>query len=152
MAYRRRETIESVVIDNIVFKRCTECKELKILNDYYTRAGGQFGKNSICKYCCNDLAKARHKKRFEEDSNYYKDIALRQNYNLTREQYEELIKNGCHACGSYDKLHVDHNHVTKTIRGILCHDCNIALGLLKDDVDRILKLAHYLESKTYALG
>ena len=42
-------------------------------------------------------------------------------------------------------LHVDHDHETGKIRGLLCHACNIVLGLVKDDPDRLRLLANYLE-------
>ena len=43
-----------------------------------------------------------------------------------------------------DKLAVDHCHETKHIRGLLCHRCNTALGLLKDDEDRLRAAIEYL--------
>ena len=55
----------------------------------------------------------------------------------------------CDSCGyvwkSTDKkrLFIDHNHTTGEIRGILCHHCNSALGLLKEDENRILALLQY---------
>lgn len=41
-------------------------------------------------------------------------------------------------------VHVDHNHTTKKFRGLLCFACNVALGNLKDDPQRVLKLYQYL--------
>ena len=38
------------------------------------------------------------------------------------------------------------NHVTGRLRGELCHGCNCALGLLDDDIDRIIGLVDYLKS------
>lgn len=40
--------------------------------------------------------------------------------------------------------HTDHDHKTKKVRGILCHACNSGLGLVKEDVTRLLALAQYL--------
>lgn len=54
----------------------------------------------------------------------------------------------CHICGKTanpKKLHnLDHNHVTKTIRGILCHNCNVGLGNFKDSPIFIMKALDYL--------
>ena len=68
-------------------------------------------------------------------------------YGITIEQLSELIKtanNKCQICGSVfskiNKPHVDHDHKTKVIRGILCRNCNTGIGMLRDS-PKILKLA-----------
>lgn len=48
------------------------------------------------------------------------------------------------GCRGEVNLVVDHNHETGALRGRLCRDCNLALGLLRDDVARITGLADYL--------
>jgi hypothetical protein len=42
-------------------------------------------------------------------------------------------------------LAVDHCHRSGRVRGLLCASCNTALGLLADDVNRIMAAAIYLE-------
>lgn len=42
------------------------------------------------------------------------------------------------------KLHVDHDHETNAIRGLLCSSCNSAIGLLQDSVERMTKAIAYL--------
>jgi hypothetical protein len=43
-------------------------------------------------------------------------------------------------------LHIDHDHVTGTIRGLLCSLCNNAVGLIKENSDVALKMAEYISS------
>lgn len=43
--------------------------------------------------------------------------------------------------------HVDHNHVTGIVRGILCKSCNSTLGFSKENTYRLRGLLHYLEYK-----
>lgn len=54
----------------------------------------------------------------------------------------------CEACGKacerVGEAHVDHCHSTGLVRGILCFNCNAALGHLQDSEDRILALLRYL--------
>ena len=64
------------------------------------------------------------------------------------------------ACGSTERLHIDHDHSCcdvgafkqkhkvscgQCVRGWLCQRCNLALGYLKDDLDVFNGLALYLE-------
>lgn len=46
--------------------------------------------------------------------------------------------------GRGDRLAVDHCHDSKQIRGLLCHKCNTALGLFKDDLERLQAAMSYL--------
>lgn len=40
---------------------------------------------------------------------------------------------------------LDHNHTTGAIRKVLCHGCNSALGLIKENFDTALRLAKYIQ-------
>lgn len=44
---------------------------------------------------------------------------------------------------------VDHCHVTGVIRGIICHHCNVGLGMFKDDIDLLKSAIRYLEAYKY---
>lgn len=52
------------------------------------------------------------------------------------------------------RLSVDHDHHTGLIRGILCWACNAALGKFRDDGERIVKAAEYVQAPpaTAAIG
>lgn len=58
----------------------------------------------------------------------------------------------CEACGKVQskpgEMHVDHCHSTNEVRGILCFNCNAALGHIGDSVERLHALVNYLETKT----
>jgi hypothetical protein len=41
---------------------------------------------------------------------------------------------------------VDHNHTTGKIRGILCNQCNLAIGMLKEDVGLLERAASYIKN------
>jgi hypothetical protein len=55
-------------------------------------------------------------------------------------------KGKCFICGhTEDRLHIDHCHKTGFVRKLLCHRCNIALGLFQDDPSVVYSAAKYLE-------
>jgi len=73
-------------------------------------------------------------------------------YQLDNEQLGNLSLE-CEVCGSLENLNIDHDHeccptkVTcgKCIRGVLCNNCNTALGLLHDNVALLKKAIFYLK-------
>lgn len=82
---------------------------------------------------------------------------LKKNYGMNREEYAALViaQDGeCAICGEQEttvirgktiSLAVDHDHVTGKIRGLLCINCNRALGMFKDDPKRLRKAIRYLK-------
>lgn len=76
---------------------------------------------------------------------------LQRCYGLTRADYEALLaaQGGvCPLCGKRPKktLCVDHCHATGTIRGLLCRQCNAALGGFTDSQAAMLAALAYLEA------
>lgn len=55
----------------------------------------------------------------------------------------------CAGCGAVPeprrKLYLDHDHLTGIVRGLLCRNCNFALGFAQDDVSILVHLVKYLE-------
>jgi len=76
----------------------------------------------------------------------------KQAYGITLAQKEEMfVEQGrrCAACRTAESSrgfwHTDHIHGTKIVRGILCHNCNLALGHVKDDISILIQLIKYLK-------
>ena len=86
-----------------------------------------------------------------------RELYIQREYGLSMDAYESMFKGQgevCAACGSNDWSHsrgkcpvVDHDHNTGDVRGILCHRCNVAIGLLRDDPRVARLLAEYLERR-----
>jgi hypothetical protein len=74
---------------------------------------------------------------------------LKKRYGISPEDYDHMYtgQGGCCAiCGEYrERLHVDHNHKTKTVRSLLCENCNRALGMVKEDTSLLEKAIEYLK-------
>lgn len=77
---------------------------------------------------------------------------LKVRYGITSEDWENLaLRQGgvCAICGSSGGqrgLFVDHCHTGGHVRGLLCNDCNQAVGRLKDSRELAKRLADYLEA------
>ena len=88
------------------------------------------------------------------------DSYLLRNYNITKKEFDILFKKQkglCAICFTEGfkmspkqklKLVVDHCHTTGKVRGLLCHNCNRALGLLKDNKNYFNNCLLYLEGAT----
>ena len=87
------------------------------------------------------------------NSRGYKDKLIQKRYGLTYSEYIEKLADqlfSCEICGDWlwiegKKTHLDHDHVTKKLRGFLCNRCNLGLGLFKDDVKNIESAMVYLD-------
>jgi hypothetical protein len=116
-------------------------------------------KNKTQNLCnpCNCKAAAEWTKNNKE--RHYAGIRLRK-YKINLNQYKEMLdsqNNKCKIC--FVKLefkgrstHIDHDHKTNKVRGILCNNCNLALGHAKDDIDILQSMISYLCTDVDALG
>ena len=80
--------------------------------------------------------KEYQKKRWEEDPRHMRAIKIKCVYGLSKQDYDTLIASHggkCAICKKDAKLHIDHDHKTNKVRGLLCAKCNKAIGLLDDD-------------------
>ena len=82
-----------------------------------------------------------------------RDGNLRNKYGLTPEQFHSMLaaQDGvCSICKQPDKqgirLAVDHNHDTGEVRGLLCGNCNKAIGLMRDSPAILFRAIEYLNS------
>jgi hypothetical protein len=121
-------------------KTCSKCSEEKPISEYFRRspkAGG--GHEAFCKEC--------KRKSYNREYRWNK---LKERYGITKEQYEQMLEaqnGGCAICKSPSKggvLHVDHCHASGVVRGLLCPECNKALGLFRDSTDALLRAIQYL--------
>jgi hypothetical protein len=99
------------------------------------------------------------RKRYAEDPEFrakrkaaQRKRRLSTKYGLTVEEHAQMLSvqgGACLICrrsprGRQKALCVDHCHSTGKVRGLLCSSCNSALGLLKEDVDRMQSMIRYV--------
>jgi len=128
-------------------RSCRTCGQEQPITEYYETGRKPGQRHTECKTC----TKARVKESHCPET--YRKQHLKRSYGITPEQYAELLDKQEHKCavchttepgGKHNIFVVDHCHTTGAVRGLLCKDCNIALGLLKDNTDTIANLIRYL--------
>ena len=101
---------------------CPKCKEEKEATEFYVDRSSDSGLSSWCKTCLASVETLRK-------------------YGLSKEVWETILqKQGgkCAICrtataGGRGTWHVDHDHKTGKVRGLLCNRCNTGIGSLRDD-------------------
>ena len=80
----------------------------------------------------------------------HREHVLKSRYGITMDDYYVLLANQNNSCAicktpATKTLDVDHCHTTGKVRGLLCNNCNRALGHFKDNVDYLKTAINYLE-------
>lgn len=145
-------------------KVCTVCLQEKEAAAFSTISRTNLKRKASCRTCratqqrqwSKDNLEYKHaqrKKWAHENEELLKDINLKYKFGITLEEYNTKLaaqNHGCAICNKSaaenGKRHaVDHDHETKKIRGLLCDNCNRALGKMKDNPALLRKAADYLE-------
>lgn len=131
-------------------KHCSGCNINKSLDSFNVRKQSKDGLCSRCRDCLMAKSKAYYRNNPEK----HKYRMLEQNYGVTEDFYKHLLdlqENVCAICGGVStdgkSLHVDHDHATGLVRGLLCNLCNMGLGKFKDDPKRLAEAIKYLDIK-----
>lgn len=100
--------------------------------------------NGLCRCCTR--SKLPDISLCEEHKTKAKYDNIRRVYGLSREDYDNLISTGCRICGAVlRKPHIDHDHLTGRVRGVLCNKCNTGLGHFNDSVEMLELAIQYLK-------
>lgn len=127
-------------------KVCSRCGEPRAVADFPKDKRKRDGLGSPCRTCRKDYVTNGSNRR----------SWLKKIYGITPEQHAAMVAaqgGRCAVCGhpparnkhGTHVLAIDHNHETGRVRGLLCHRCNAALGMMREDLDLITKLWQYLD-------
>src|SRR5262245_48991085 len=146
-------------MNTIPSKRCTRCRRVKPLADYYDQPRCRDGKHSGCKACMNAAVKASRKDPSSKarHHHYCWRSSIKRRYGMTEADYLRLLAaqdDVCAICGSptpnqrgnKKHLHIDHCAKTGKVRGLLCSNCNNGLGRFCDSIELLLKAVAYLRA------
>jgi len=138
-------------------RKCRTCGLQKnLIEDYYLSRKDSTLASSYayeCKACtikrtCEYNLKHRPHRKSQE---------LERHYGITLSQFNRMLEEQHHACaicgalepgGKWKNFHVDHNHKTGTVRGLLCSNCNSAVGLLDGSINNFERAVLYLKNES----
>jgi len=143
-------------------KFCPRCGETKPLDTFTLRQSGPRAGQAVahCKTCRTEASVVAN----AQDESLYRRVQwpskLRRKYGISVAEYFAMLEEQggkCATCGAsspgdrhykrrgkVEMFHVDHCHATGRVRGLLCHLCNRALGLIRDNPEVAEKMSAYL--------
>lgn len=93
---------------------------------------------------------------YHKDKESYKWRNIKNMYGLTKEDFFDVLETQDNKCALCNKpflslgqshLHIDHCHETNKVRGLLCLQCNVGLGMLGDNIEGLERGIKYLKGE-----
>jgi hypothetical protein len=124
-------------------KWCRDCGQVKPLDEFPIATRKANGRNTYCKPCFAARVVASRIKVHGDRREYH----LRHRYGIGVADVERMLEaqdGKCLICEKPEPEHVDHDHGTGKVRGILCFNCNQGLGNFRDDMRSLIRAVDYL--------
>lgn len=117
-------------------RKCTTCKEVHPLETFPPSNREKWGHDYRCSRCSN-----RRKTVFN----------LKKYYGLTLDEYFQQLESQSYRCYICEKhqtevqrpFHIDHCHTTGKLRALLCSQCNVAFGMLRESPRVMQRMIEY---------
>jgi Recombination endonuclease VII len=130
---------------------CTSCRQVRDVADFAIRTDTKVPRvRSHCRVCLTANATAKNRESHDDAQVYWWSRSIAK-YGLTPDEWVALFAgqgNRCAICGvdanGMKRFHVDHDHETGQVRGILCTKCNVGIGALRDDPALVFQAYLYL--------
>jgi hypothetical protein len=142
----------------VTHKICAVCKVNLPVEEFYKSTQHIDGHRPWCRGCTRAYNKTHHRTKGKEKQTTVRARTLKKLYNLTIDDYQRMWDaqgGACKMCsrpetnvnpnGTVRTLCVDHCHTTGKVRGLLCGNCNVAIGLLQENVATLARGIQYLQ-------
>lgn len=133
-------------------KRCSRCKRTLPGEAFASNRSVPGGLQAYCRACSADHYRQRREALRPRRAEINRDAYFRRKYGISAEQLAQMIEEQvgiCPICLSARARHVDHDHETGKVRGVLCSNCNSALGHIRDDPDVMRRAMAYVEGNVW---
>lgn len=131
---------------------CVACSKRQYMENFHWTGGRKY-RSRKCKDCWREADRQR---REVGKSTKSRSDHLRLKYQISEDTYDTLLSEQdgkCWICVEHmAPPYVDHCHTSGLVRGLLCGNCNKALGLLKDDPTRLERSIEYLTKPAPEIG
>lgn len=99
---------------------------------------------------CNDICRWAARKNRYTSRPYAGHLLTHAEFNEIKPQLIQAQNGLCKLCSKMlpsnpKHVHLDHSHETGAVRGVLCRNCNVGLGLFNDDATLLRRAAEYLD-------
>lgn len=128
---------------------CPDCQQVKPFDEFPRNRSALTGRAPYCKPCHNARGKLS-KIKVGGSRTYH----LKRRYGITAADADAMLaaQDGlCAICRVASAVHVDHDHATGKVRGLLCFNCNGGLGQFKDRADVLDAAVGYLNNHSAAV-
>lgn len=123
-------------------KKCIRCDRRLPLTAFYRNNARKDGIHYYCIDCCREINHARAGKRGPNPGTHDSEMP-----DLERAKRIMAQEGRCALCNEMPPRFVaDHDHATKTFRGMLCYSCNLRLGKLEKGLAWYLKALDYIST------
>lgn len=126
-------------------RRCVLCNRTKPLHLFPKGKAFRHGRRPCCRKCFSETPTARNARNG----------VLRRQYGISADDYDALLafQGGkcaiCHGGTTKRFFHVDHDHKTGEVRGLLCFLCNVGLSQFRDKVENLRAAVRYREAPPF---
>jgi hypothetical protein len=131
-------------------KYCPDCRQTLPVSEFGKNSSAYDGLTSYCKVHHEERGRLNRAKNHGSGKAY----RLKYRHGISIEQYDQMLEaqdHKCAICQQYPRgnlknpWHVDHDHSSGKVRGILCHSCNTGLGNFNDNPEILKRALGYLQ-------
>jgi hypothetical protein len=128
---------------------CKSCNNKRTKDKYWADLEVMRSKDRKRHQNNKSVKNEKSRKYYCANKDKYRNYHLKKCYGIKQVDYEMMLNYQQHKCAICneqlgEKLFVDHNHSTGQVRGLLCSECNSALGYIKESRQILENMIDYL--------